>query len=52
MMHHHLKTFLLVSLMFERAYRWNGLLVEPNPIIFAKVIVRGQIEWGQVRVNE
>ena len=26
--------------MFERAHEWNGLLVEPHPIIFAKVTVQ------------
>ena len=27
----------LFSLMFERAHGWTGLLVEPHPLIFAKV---------------
>ena len=26
------------SLVFERGYGWNGLLVEPHPVIFAKVL--------------
>ena len=28
-----------ISLMFERVHGWNGLLVEPHPVIFAKVTV-------------
>ena len=30
----------LFSLMFERAHGWTGLLVEPHPLIFAKVTRR------------
>ena len=32
---------LFTSLMFERGRGWSGLLVEPHPLIFAKVALLG-----------
>ena len=35
---HFQNAHLFSSLVFERAHGWQGLLVEPHPVIFAKVL--------------